>query len=345
MIIIEGFGILFGLIVVYLIFIAFFPLRVEKQPIELKNYNKEAPAPFCRQDVTFKVDGLILKGWLYLPYDTAKSAPCIVLNSGFCGTKDFLLEKYALRFVEAGFAALTFDYRHFGESQGEPRQIYSVSKQIKDIKTAVTFARTRSEINSEKIFIWGTSSSGSYGIIIAAEDENIAGVMGQTPSLDHHAEGKMILKREGMTWFLKLILHAQKDKFRSRFSLSSHTFPAVGKPGTTAMLTAPGIFEGYQKIAKDSKTFKNKVCARIMLTLDEPNLFKAAQKVRCPVLFHLCEKDTLTLPDSHKKIEKILGEKVEFVKYPIGHFDIYFKEYFEKSIENQISFITNIVQK
>jgi dienelactone hydrolase len=343
MIILAGFGILIVLIVIYLIIIAFFPFRVEKQPIELKNSNGNVPT--CRQDVTFRIDDLTLSGWLYLPEDTAKPVPCIVLNSGFCGTKDILLEKYALRFVEAGCAALAFDYRHFGDSEGEPRQLYSVSKQLEDNRAAAKFVRTRSEIDTEKLFIWGTSSSGNYGIMVAAEDKRIAGVIGQTPSLDHQAEGKMILKREGMGWFLKLIFHAQKDKFRSRFRLSSHTFPAVGKPGTTAMLIAPGFFEGYQKMAKDSKTFKNEVCARIMLAFDEPNLFKSAEEVSCPVLFHLCEGDNLTLPDSHKKIEKILGEKVKFIKYPIGHFDVYYGDYFEKSIVEQISFIKNIAQK
>jgi dienelactone hydrolase len=341
--IVAGFGIIVGLIVVYLLTIAFFPFKVEKQPIELMDSNGDVPT--CRQDVTFMVDGLALNGWLYLPEDTVKPVPCVVLNTGFCGTKDFLLEKYALEFTRSGFAALTFDYRHFGDSEGDPRQLYSVSKQLEDIKAAVRWVRTRSEVDTENIFIWGTSSSGNYGIMVAAEDKRIAGVIGQIPSLDHQAEGKMILKREGMGWFLKLIFHAQRDKFRSRFGLLQQTFPAVGKPGTTAMLIAPGFFEGYQKIARGSKTFENEVCARIMLGFDEPNLFKSAEKVNCPVLFHLCEGDNLTLPNAHKKIEKILGEKVTFIKYPVGHFDIYFGEYFEKSIAEQISFISDIAQR
>jgi len=338
-----GFGIAFGFLACYLVIIALYPFKVETQQIELKE--RHGNDPTCRQDVSFMVDGVTLSGWLYLPQDLAKPVPCVVLNTGFCGTKDFLLEKYALRFVEAGFAAISFDYRHFGDSQGEPRQIYSVSKQLEDNKAVVAFARTRSEIDAEKIFLWGTSSSGNYGIMLAAEDKRIAGVIGQTPSLDHHAEGKMIVKREGMSWFLKLILHAQKDKLRSRFGLSSHTFPAVGKPGTTAMLIAPGFFEGYQKIAKNSKSFQNEVCARIMLAFDEPNLLKSAENVTCPVLFILCEDDNLTLPDAHKKIEKTLGELVKFIKYPIGHFEIYSGEYFEKCVVEQVSFITNIVEQ
>ena len=128
------------------------------------------------------------------------------------------------------------------------------------------------------------------------------------------------------------------------FGLSSHTFPAVGKPGTTAMLIAPGLFDGYQKIATNSKSFKNEVCARIMLAFDEPKLIESAEKVTCPLLFFLCEGDNLTIPDAHKKIEKTLGDIVKFIKYPIGHFDIYFGEYFDKSIVEQVSFITDIVE-
>jgi len=45
-------------------------------------------------------------------------------------------KKYALHFVEAGFAALSYDYRHFGESEGEPRQVYSALKQYDDLLAA-----------------------------------------------------------------------------------------------------------------------------------------------------------------------------------------------------------------
>jgi len=58
--ILAGISILIGLIVVYLTIIAFFPFKVEKQPIELKDSNGDVPT--CRQDVTFKVNNLELSG-------------------------------------------------------------------------------------------------------------------------------------------------------------------------------------------------------------------------------------------------------------------------------------------
>lgn len=341
--IIKILGIITGVILLYLIIIIFFPvLNVEKQPITKERILKETPS--CRQDISFKVYGSKISGWLYLPGNSLKPSACIVLNNGFGGTKDVLLEKYALRFVEAGFAALTLDYRHFGESEGEPRQSYSIIKQLEDNIAAIEYVQKRDEIDNNRIFIWGTSSSGNFGLLIAAENQNIAGIIGQTASLDPEADGKMTVKREGIGWMLKLIMHAQKDKGRSRLGLSPHTIPIVGKPGSMAMLTAPNAFDGYQAIASESITFRNEVCARIMFESHGPNLMESAKKVNCPALFIICEKDNIIAPNSHYKIKTLLGEKATFINYPIGHFDIYFGDYFEKSIKEQIDFINNIFE-
>nr|QIQ16943.1 hypothetical protein CBLFMBDD_00152 [Escherichia coli] len=41
------------------------------------------------------------------------------LMHGFCGIRNVLLPSFANAFTEAGFATITFDYRGFGESEGE----------------------------------------------------------------------------------------------------------------------------------------------------------------------------------------------------------------------------------
>ena len=58
------------------------------------------------------------------------------MGSGFGGTIDTTLEDYALRFVDQGLAVLSFDYRTFGYSDGKPRQFYSITKQLEDLKTS-----------------------------------------------------------------------------------------------------------------------------------------------------------------------------------------------------------------
>ena len=73
------------------------------------------------------------------------------------------------------------------------------------------------------------------------------------------------------------------------------------------MHIAPGFAEGYQRIASDSKTFKNEVCERLMLNSHGPDLFESAKKVHCPVLYHICEQDVNIAKGSHKKLKWYKG--------------------------------------
>jgi predicted alpha/beta hydrolase len=67
--------------------------------------------------VHFYSEGARLAGILYLPERAGgeQRKAGIVLCHGFTGIKEFLLPQYAEAFAQAGFAALTFDYRGFGE--------------------------------------------------------------------------------------------------------------------------------------------------------------------------------------------------------------------------------------
>ena len=334
--ILIGLGIIIGVILIYLVVIILFPVFSEpKQPIQ-KTEPEIGKAPKYRHDVTFTVEKTTLSAWLYLPGELSTSVPCIIMSHGFGGTKDMILESYALRFVEAGMAVLTYDYRHFGASEGEPRQLFSMAGQLEDLKAAINYARSREEINPDKIALWGTSAAGGYGLIVAAEDPRITCVVGQCPALDSHEDSKLALKREGIGFFLRLFVHAQRDKGRSRFGLSPHRIPIVGRPGTLAMITAPGAFEGYSNLV--SPNFINQVCARALLTSQGYNPIDYAKDVHCPVLLQICEKDNLVSEVSYKKTADILGEYAEVKTYPIGHFDIYEGENFEEAANDQITF-------
>lgn len=339
-------GVFIGIILIYSVVIIFFPvLSVPKEPMQnTKQPDKEdIKPPKCRRNVTFKVGKTTLNAWLYLPKNLSAPVPCIIMSHGFGATKDMLLELYALRFVEAGMAVITYDYRHFGTSEGEPRQLFSITHQLEDLKAAIKYARERKEVDLDKIALWGTSAAGGYGLMIAAQDKKIVCIVGQCPALNSREDGKLTLKREGIGFFLRLFVHAQRDKGRSRFGLSPHKIPIVGKPGTLAMIRAPGAFEGYSKLI--SPGFKNKVCARILLMSHRRNPIDYAKDVQCPVLLQVCEKDNLVSEKSYKGTAKILGKYVEVKKYPIGHFDIYEGENFEKAVNDQIAFFRKHFEK
>lgn len=81
-----------------------------------------------RQRVTLVSDGVECVGYLYRPAGAAELVPAVVLAHGFGGTMD-RLTVHAERFAAAGIAALVFDYRSFGESDGTPRQVVDLAGQ------------------------------------------------------------------------------------------------------------------------------------------------------------------------------------------------------------------------
>ena len=288
-------------------------------------------------------NGETIRSWLYLPDDLVNPVPGIILCNGFGGTKDAILEPYAMGFVKEGYAALSLEYRHFGESDGMPRQHYSFRKQLEDIHASIKYLRSHESIDPDKIVIWGTSAGGPHGITIAAEDNTVAGVIAQCAGLDHKKDDKIVMKREGFSFMLKLIVHAQRDKGRARFGLSEHRVPIVGEPGTLALLNAPGAHEGYSSLIPEGSLFQNSICTRVMLIPPGIDTIKSSLEVQCPVLLCVCEKDELVAPDSHVRVASNLGEKATVKKYPIGHFDIYKGNHFEQALQDQVAFLKEIL--
>jgi len=331
-------AVVIGLVVLEVLFVGFAPgFWIPKQPLAKKVQrpdDADTKQPRSRKDVSFKVEGTSISAWLYLPEESSSSVPCIIMGHGFGGTKDMLLERYAIRYQEAGFAALAFDYRHFGESEGEPRQLVWIPYQLQDYAAAIEYARDRKEIDPDRIALWGTSASGGYGIVIAARDQRIACVVGQCPGLDPHASVKVFLKRLGIRHMFRLFIHGQRDMIRSRFGLSPHTVPIVGKPGSLALFAISEAYEGYSNVVPEN--FVNQVCARVMLRSHGFKPVEHAKNARCPILIQICEHDSLAPVGA--ETERELRRYADVKSYPIGHFDIYAGDNFERAVSDQLDF-------
>src|SRR5271166_2927278 len=145
-----------------------------------------------RKDIEFKTqDGLTLKGWHYLPDRLSGKAPTIVMAHGFSAVKEMYLDKFAEAFSAAGLAALVYDNRNFGASDGEPRQEIDPWQQVRDYRHAITWIGSRPEIDAGRIGVWGSSYSGGHVLTVAAIDRRVKCVVSQVPL----ASGSRNLKR------------------------------------------------------------------------------------------------------------------------------------------------------
>lgn len=136
-----------------------------------------------RSDHWIPADGARCAAWYYAPEGIA-SPPLVVMAHGLGGTRHMRLDAYARQFAAAGIAALVFDYRGFGDSEGTVRQIVDVRQQLADWRSALAYARAELPVDTARIAIWGTSFGGGHVLSIAAEDHALAGVVAQCPFVD-----------------------------------------------------------------------------------------------------------------------------------------------------------------
>ena len=102
------------------------------------------------------------------------------------------------------------------------------------------------------------------------------------------------------------------------------------------MLPFSEAYEAFGKLVPEN--FKNEACARIVIRMDKYRPIRQAQNVRCPVLIQVGDRD-VGLPSSVvEEAEKRLGKYAEVKHYPIGHFDIYVGNNFERSVTDQLDF-------
>lgn len=288
-----------------------------------------------RRDIEFLSKGTTCRAWLYEPA-AAGTRPCIVMAHGLGGTRDAGLEPYARRFCAAGYFVLLFDYRHFGASDGEPRQLLSISRQLDDWAAAIACARAQARVDAARIALWGSSFSGGHVIVAAARDGRIAAVAAQGPMMDGRAAVLNLLRYAGAVPLLRLSGVALRDQLGAWFGRPPINVPLVGAPGTLAAMTSADAEPGYRAITPPD--WRNEMSARLALHLGLYRPITSARRVRCPTLICICTKDSVAPASAAIALARKLGTRAELKRYDIGHFDIYVGDDFERSSGDQLAF-------
>jgi fermentation-respiration switch protein FrsA (DUF1100 family) len=293
-----------------------------------------------RLDITFASGDGECAAWLY-PGPSGSGdgagAPCLVMAHGFGACKEGRLDAFAEHFEAAGFAALVFDYRHFGGSSGEPRQLIDIGRQHADWQAAIAHARALAGVDPGRIALWGSSFSGGHVIWAAARDERIAAVVAQVPHTSGPATLKMTGPRRG-AWMTQAALRDQFASIRG----GVHEMPIVGPAGSMASMTTDDAGNKYAEMYPPDFDFHNGIPARIMLQFGLYSPGRDAGKVRCPLLVIIGEKDTITPPEPARRAAE-RAPKGELLSFAGAHFDIYRDDDFEWAVEREAEFLRRAV--
>jgi fermentation-respiration switch protein FrsA (DUF1100 family) len=287
-----------------------------------------------RTDSDFSSAGTRCAAWLYRPEGAAGEIPCVVMAHGFTGVREQRLDAYAERFAAAGLAVLLFDYRHFGASEGEPRQYLHIGRQLSDWRAAIAHARGLDGIDADRVAVWGTSFSGGHVIAIAAADPKIAAVVSQAP----FTSGLSALGAGTTSGALRVTLAGIRDQLAGALGRPPAYIAGVGKPGTLAAMTRPEAYPGFHGIDPPESTWRNEFTPRVMLRVGSYRPYSKLARVRCPVLVCVCTRDQTTPPEPAARAAE-RSPNADLVSYELGHFDIYVGAGFERAASDQTEFL------
>jgi pimeloyl-ACP methyl ester carboxylesterase len=296
---------------------------------------------YSRTDEWFDSDGVRCAVAVFRPTPapaTAAGTPAIVMAHGFGTPRAFRLYAYAEVFARAGYIVLVFDYRHFGDSEGEPRQLLDISKQHQDYRNAIAYARTLDGVDSDRIVGWGTSFAGGHVLTLAGTGENFAAVIAQVP----HVSGPAAMRATGLRQTLRVLPSALIDQTRALVKRSPRYIDSVGHPGQVAVMTSPDAIGGRDRLLDASGLTQGQyletVAARILLVIGLYSPGRTAAKIACPTMIQIMADDAVTPASVAQKV----AAKVPHATVRIhrgGHFDPYVEPLFSAIVAEQLAFL------
>ncbi len=288
---------------------------------------------FARTDHRFRVGRLRCAAWLYVPEGKTRP-PVVVMAHGFGAQRDFGLQPYAERFVSEGMAVFLFDYRNFGASEGKPRNLVNPWRHLRDWKHAVSYVRSLKEVDGGRIALWGSSYSGGHVMVTASRDPEIRAVCAQVPFVD----GISSAAYTGWRHAWQATVAGLRDLGRAITFREPYKVPIVSDPETFGIMNTPESKPGYLALVPEGSDWKNECPARAVLELLFYRPATRTREVRCPALIVLGEKDSLIRPRAVEKAVSRMRE-VTIVHLPVGHFDVYTGEWFNRVVAMQADFL------
>ncbi|MEN9728166.1 MAG: hypothetical protein RL434_2532 [Pseudomonadota bacterium] len=285
-----------------------------------------------RRNIEFSADGVTLRGWFYKPAKAKGPFPTVVMAHGFSGVKEMSLDKFAEVFCDAGLAVLVYDNRCLGASDGKPRGEIDPTWQRRDYRSAITYAQSLRDVDSNRIGIWGTSYTGGTVCMVAALDRRVKAVVSQVPFMVGHKNIQQFLPIDGWKPFMQMLdedrarrVKGEKSKVMKICSLDPsepHVFPG----------SATYNFIHHYVNQDPKSTWKNQVTLRSIEYMLEYDVSPFMERISpTPLLMILSEYDTTTPTDiALECYAKVPGPKqLKIIKS--DHYAAYIEKFAETS--------------
>jgi hypothetical protein len=246
---------------------------------------------------------------------------------GYSAVKEMYLDRFAEAFAAAGLAAIVFDNRNFGASDGEPRQEINPWQQIEDYRDAISFAQTLPETDAARIGVWGSSYSGAHVIVLGAIDRRIRCVASQVPLISGHRNARRLIRADLVASVEALCAEDRLKRYKGE---APAMIPVVSSdPAGPAVLPTPDSWQWFDETGRTrASAWRNEVTLRSveLFLAYEPGAY-IEYVSPTPLLLVVALADHLTVADEAlSAYERALHPK-KLVTLKGGHFDAYVADF------------------
>ena len=267
-----------------------------------------------------------------------KQLPTVIMAHGWGGTAAGF-RRDAIELAAAGYLAITFDYRGWGESDSrviltspapakkdglkftaevlEVREVVDPLEMVTDWFNAIHWAMGEPMVDKNRIGLRGSSYSGGHVVYVAARDPRVKAIVSQVGSLD--SRPKAIALAGGVSDQVKMAYDEATRRARGE----------LGYPAPRARVI--GNLQGAP--------------IRDKLLLYAP-VEDAAKLNNCAALFIVAEKEELFDNNDHAKVayDRMTGPKKYVVVPGITHYGIYTTER-DRAIKLSIEWFDQYLKK
>lgn len=277
-----------------------------------------------REDVEFAAeDGTVLRGWFTAP-GGAGPHPTVVMAHGFSAVKEQTLDDLSRVLADAGLASVTYDHRNLGASDGLPRQEIDPVHQVRDFRTAITYAQSRRDVDSDRIGIFGSSYSGAHVLAVAALDRRVRAVVSQVPLISGFRNIERLNTAEGFSGLLQALDAERAARFGGA---EGDVLPVcTNDPAGIAAFPGQTTYDYFHHYVEKglSPSWRNEVTLRsIDLALAYDVTPYVPRISPTPLLMILADDDTTTPTDLALEAFALAREPKQVVVMPGHHYRVY----------------------
>lgn len=282
--------------------------------------------------IHFYSEGQKLVGDLFLPagLKPGEQRAGIVLCHGYTGVKDLYLPDNARVLNEAGYVVLTFDYKGWGQSEGQRSRLAPYSR-VADVQAAITCLGLQDCVDEERIGIYGTSYGGATVTWTGAIDQRVKCIV-SCVGVAHGARWMRSVRRPD-EW-VDLLARAKAD--REKRVLDGESEWAERREILLPDRQSAALAEAARK------NNPNAINTLPLDYIDETLQFhpewvvdKIAPR---PILFITTDDDRLVPPEESRALYEKAGEPKKLVTLKgFGHYEVYVEPAFSQVMDETVA--------